>query len=490
MNRLPYALYLAADVRALERSAMDDYGTPGITLMRRAGAALFEEICRRWPGMRRIVVVCGGGNNGGDGYVVARLANEQGFDVILAALTDPALLKGDARTAWGAAQAEGLMAVPFSPDLLDGADLVVDAIFGIGLDREVAGEFAEVIDAINASAAPVVAVDIPSGLHADTGRVMGRAIAADLTVTFIGVKCGLLTGEGPDCSGEIVCRTLDLPEALYERHPAPLQRIDWARLKENLPPRRRTAHKGDSGHLLIVGGNHGMAGAVRLAAQAALRSGAGLVTVATRPEHVAAMAAACPEVMWRGVEDEIGLQPLLARATVAAIGPGLGQERWSRQLFDALCLSPLPCITDADALNLLAAEPLQNQRWILTPHPGEAARLLGCSVAKINADRSAAARELQRRYGGVVVLKGAGTVVCSSGRIAICSGGNPGMAAAGMGDVLTGVIGALAAQGLQPQAAAECGAALHAAAGDAAATEGERGMVASDLIAALRGLVN
>ncbi len=491
MSHLPYTLYRAAEVRELDRIAIEEQGIPGIELMSRAGAALFDELCCRWPNARKIVVVCGSGNNGGDGYVVARLARAKGFAVTLVALRDPAMLTGDAKRAWDAALATGLTVVTFTAQLLNDADVVVDAIFGTGLDREVEGEWAAAINTINASGVSVLAVDIPSGLHADTGRVLGVAITAQATVSFIGLKCGMFTGEARDYCGAILFDDLGLPEAVYKQRPSSLQRIDWLRLKPQLPPRRRTAHKGDFGHLLIIAGNHGMAGAVRLAAEAALRVGSGLVTVATRAEHVAAMTAVRPEVMWRGVETAADLLPLLQRATVVAIGPGLGQDAWAQQLFNGAVESGLPLVVDADGLNLLARQPFKNEGWILTPHPGEAGRLLQCSAAVINQDRFHAAGALSQQYGGVVVLKGAGTLVAdATGEIAVCSGGNPGMASAGMGDVLTGVIGGLLAQGLSLNQAAQCGVALHAAAADKAALAGERGLIATDLIYSLRTLIN
>lgn len=491
MSHLPYTLYRVAEVRELERIAIEEHGIPGIELMNRAGAALFDQLCCRWPDARKILVVCGAGNNGGDGYVVAQLAHVAGFAVTLVALRDPAMLTGDAKTAWSAARSAGLSAVTFDPTLINNADVVVDAIFGTGLDREVSGEWATAIIEINASGVPVLSVDIPSGLHADTGRVLGAAITAQATLSFIGLKCGMFTGEARDCCGVILFDDLGLPAAVYEQQPSSLQRIEWLRLKPLLPPRHRTAHKGEFGHLLIIAGNHGMAGAARLAAEAALRVGSGLVTVATRVEHLAAMAAVRPEVMWRGVETAADLRPLLQRATVVAIGPGLGQDGWAQQLFNGAVESGLPMVVDADALNLLALQPLKNSDWILTPHPGEAGRLLQCSAAAINQDRFHAVGALSQQYGGVVVLKGAGTLVAdATSEVAVCSGGNPGMASAGMGDVLTGVIGGLLAQGLNPNQAAQCGVALHAAAADTAAVAGERGMLATDLFASFRLLLN
>jgi NAD(P)H-hydrate epimerase len=243
--------------------------------------------------------------------------------------------------------------------------------------------------------------------------------------------------------------------------------------------------------VLIVGGDHGMPGALRLAGEAALRSGAGLVSLATRPAHAAGIPLTRPELMCHGVQQAAQLAPLLKRATVVAVGPGLGTGEWGRGLFGALLDSPLSLVVDADALNLLAREPLRRGNWILTPHPGEAARLLGIEVAEVEKDRFAAVRALSERYGGTVVLKGAGTLIHTEGHpVAVCDRGNPGMASGGMGDVLTGVIAALRAQGLDDAAAAEAGVWVHAAAGDRAAQEGERGLLAGDLMAALRAELN
>ncbi len=491
MSHLPYTLYRAAEVRELDRIAIEEHGIPGLTLMNRAGTALFDTLCRRWPDAQRIVVVCGAGNNGGDGYVVARLAQARGLAVTLLALRDPETLSGDAKAAWQAAQAVGLSVMAWDSALLNSADVIVDALFGTGLNREVGGEWAAAIDAINACGVPVLAVDIPSGLHADTGQPLGRAVVALVTVTFIGLKCGQFTGSGRDYCGELLLDDLGLPAALYQQLAASYQRIHWPLLRSLLPPRRRSAHKGAFGHLLIIGGDHSMAGAVRLAAEAALRVGSGLVTVATRPDHLVAMAAARPEVMWQGVESAADLQPLLQRATVVVIGPGLGTQAWGAALLKCVMALDLPRVVDADGLNLLAQHPCKQSGWILTPHPGEAGRLLQCATTEINRDRFDAAAQLAQHYGGVVVLKGSGTLVAMEGeKTAVCSDGNPGMATAGMGDLLTGVIGALLAQGLDLQQAAQCGVALHAAAADRAAEDGERGMLATDLLPALRALVN
>jgi len=251
-------------------------------------------------------------------------------------------------------------------------------------------------------------------------------------------------------------------------------------------------HKGDAGHVLVIGGDRGMPGAARMAGEAAYRAGAGLVILATHPEHAAQISAARPELMTYGVESAADLRPLFARADVIAIGPGLGGGEWGRVLFGAVLDTRLPIVVDADALNSLAADPVMHDGWILTPHPGEAARLLGMSKEEVQADRFAAVREMVASYGGVCVLKGAGTLVASlyNGAIAVCDRGNPGMASGGMGDVLTGVIAGLRAQGLSSVDAARLGVWLHAAAGDDAAATGEIGLLASDLLPFIRARLN
>jgi len=491
-NQLPHALYRAEQVRALDRAAIEDYGIPGADLMERAGAAAYRLLRQRWPGARRVTVLCGGGNNGGDGYVVARLAAGDGCEVEVLALADPDGLTGDARTMADAYRDAGGTVSPFQ-GMPRRADVIVDALLGTGLDRDVTGDWAQAIAAANAHLAPKLAIDIPSGLHADTGRVLGLAIQAEVTISFIGLKQGLFTGEGPGCCGQIVFSPLGLPAVVWSREVLAARRLDWSKQAEFLTPRRRSAHKGDFGTVLVVGGAPGMAGAARLAGEAALRSGAGLVAVASHPDHAALLGAGRPELMCHAVTDADGLGPLLDRADVVALGPGLGQGDWGRALYAQVLASDKPLVLDADALNLLAAAPQASHRWIVTPHPGEAGRLLGRPTAEVQADRFAAVRELQARFGGVAVLKGAGTLIFGASHRppGVCSDGNPGMASGGMGDALTGIVAALVAQGLSLEEAAGAGVCLHAAAGDlAAARGGERGLLASDLIAALRPVLN
>lgn len=484
-------MYSAAQVRELDRRAIEQHGIPGYTLMQRAGAACWQEIQRRWPAAQRIAVVCGNGNNGGDGYVIARLARAAGRQVALHRVGN-APQQGDsvqARADWLAA---GGAELPLAPASLEAAEVVVDALFGIGLSRLVDGAARDAIEAMRAARAAgagLLAVDLPSGLDADTGQVWGAAVQADVTVSFIGRKLGLETGEGPACAGARRFDDLGVPPDTYRDLPALATLLDASDLSRLLPPRSRTAHKGSHGHVLVVGGDSGMSGAALLAGRAALRGGAGLVTVATRAAHAAALTAAQPELMCRGVESAEALRGLMERADVVAVGPGLGQDDWGRSLLAQVLDSRLPLVVDADALNLLAREPAIRHNWILTPHPGEAGRLLGCSTTDVQRDRPAALRDLRRRYGGVAVLKGAGSLVGGE-RLQVCPCGNPGMATAGMGDVLTGIIAALLGQGLAPEDAAAAGVLAHALAGDQAARLGERGLLPTDLIAELRRVVN
>ncbi len=490
-NRLPRTLYTAQQVRELDRCAIETHGIPGLTLMERAGEAAFRCICRRWPEAKRITVLCGTGNNGGDGYVVARLAKAAGLTVELLQLGDSAKLQGDALASAEKFRQSGGVVEPFRR-IDEACELIVDGILGTGLERNVSGAWAEALQLANQHPAPCFSLDIPSGLHSDSGRVMGCAIQACATITFIGLKRGMLTSAGPDYCGQILFDDLSVPSAVYQQIQGGVERIDWPYYSESLAPRRRTQHKGGCGHLLLVGGDCGYAGAIRMAGEAAARAGAGLVSIATRHEHAALIACQRPELMAHGIEDAGSLLSLLRRADVVAIGPGLGQGRWGQKMLARILQSRHPLVLDADALNLLAREPMRRDDWILTPHPGEASRLLGVSVREVQEDRFATVESLRKRYGGVVLLKGAGTLIATGDEapVVLSDEGNPGMASGGMGDVLTGVVGSLVAQGESLAKAACIGACLHGEAADRAASAGERGMLASDLMPEIRHLVN
>jgi NAD(P)H-hydrate epimerase len=483
------AVYTAEQVRALDRRAIDGLGIPGYELMTRAGHATLNALTALWPAARSVTVLCGPGNNGGDGYVVARLARAKSLRTRVVALAGPATLGGDARRAYDDFAASGGHCESWSAAVLD-ADVIVDALFGTGLTRSIAGEAAAMIDAVNASGRPVVAVDIPSGLHADTGAVLGTATRAQLTVTFIGRKTGFYLGEGLERTGRLVLDELEVPRAAFDGVEPVARLIGEATVAQALPRRPRVSHKGSNGHVLVVGGGPGMPGAARLAGEAALRAGAGLVTLAVHPEN-SGVVAARPELMYVATRSAADLVGALERASVVAVGPGLGQGAWARDLLDAVLASGRPLVVDADALNLLAAAPRACDHWVLTPHPGEAARLLEATTSQVQADRLRAARELQREYGGTVVLKGAGSLVQSPGEVPyVCDRGNPGMAAGGMGDVLTGIVAGIAAQCGDLALAARAGVFVHAQAGDLASRAGERGLLASDLLRQLRSCVN
>ena len=494
---LPTALYRARDVRELDRLAVEAGGIPGIELMERAGLESWRMLRERWPSARRVAVVAGPGSNGGDGFVLARLAAAGGLSVSVSMIGDPARLAGDARAAYhhmleAAPHLEPLNEVPGDA----GVDVVVDALFGTGLAREISGPAAEAVRAMNASPAPVLSLDVPSGVHADTGRALGGAVRAAVTACFIGLKQGLFTREGRECAGEIVYRDLGVPGGVLARVEASARRVAFEDCAGSIGPRRGDAHKGRFGHVLVVGGDHGFAGAARLAGEAAARTGAGLVSVATRPGHVAALVASRPEMMVHGVESPAALGPLLDRASVVAVGPGLGRGEWGAALLERAVAADRALVIDADAINLLARGaapwPCAAERAVVyTPHPAEAGRVLGESAAVLESDRFAAARALAAAHPGIWLLKGAGTIVAEPGAVPrVCEGGNPGMASGGMGDVLTGVVAGLLAQGCGGLDAASTGACLHAAAGDAAARDGERGMLAGDVTAALRPLAD
>jgi NAD(P)H-hydrate epimerase len=492
MNILPVEVYSVAAVRELDRLAIEDHGIAGYTLMTRAGEAAVKAARGRFADANRWQVVCGAGNNAGDGYVVARLAAAAGLSVSVIALVDPQVLGGDAATAYADFVAAGGTCSPWSGTLDADVDLIVDALLGSGLMRDVDGEFAACVEAVNQHPAAVLALDIPTGLNGDDGAIMGCAVHADLTVTFVGMKTGVFLGRGPDCCGEIAFDGLDIPAACYGKVTPQLRRVRQSEVGEALPRRSRTAHKGRFGHVLVVGGGAGMPGAVRLCGEAALRTGAGLVSVATHPEHAASVAASRPELMPHAIHAVSDLESLLERADVVALGPGLGRSDWADGISARLQQDERPAVWDADALNWLATgSGNARENRIITPHPGEAARLLGVETSAIQADRGKAVLELQSAYGGVAVLKGARSLTAGgSGAPWLCTAGNPGMAAAGMGDVLTGIVAALIAQGLDLEDAARIGVQVHARAGDLAAVDGERGMLASDLFATLRSVVN
>jgi NAD(P)H-hydrate epimerase len=491
---LPSAIYSAAQVRELDRIAIEERGVEGYVLMSRAGEAALQTVQARWPSAHKLLVYCGAGNNAGDGYVLARFAAAAGFSVRVSALVPVRRLTGDAVRAARDCAAAGVRIDPFDADAEPTRDftpdVIADALLGTGIDRPLHEDFAKAVALVNAGSTPVLALDVPSGLHADTGLPLGDAIRASVTVTFIGLKQGCFLGMARDYCGELELADLGVPAAWSAQLQPVLNRLMPADLKAALPRRARTAHKGAHGRLLLVGGGPGMSGAIRLAAEAALRAGAGLVEVATHPHSVATVMSGRPEIMCHPLETADELDRLLESADGVVVGPGLGRSAWSRALWQRVSAANLPLVVDADALNLLAETPTPRGRWILTPHPGEAARLLGTATAQIQRDRLAAVRALGERYSGVAVLKGACTLVAAADLVHVCDRGNPGMAVGGMGDVLAGVLGALVVQTNDLIRSARAGVLLHALAGDSAAEHGERGMLAADLLPQIRRWAN
>lgn len=494
MIALPHGtpIYRAEDIRRIEACAAAAPESP--RLMERAGLAAAELARDLASGTgKAVLVVAGPGDNGGDALVLARHLKEWWFNVSVVFTGDEQKLSPDAAAAFAKWRAAGGDVMTEPPRAQHHA-LIVDGLFGIGLERELGGSYAALVSWMNGAGAPVLALDVPSGLDSDTGRVLGCAVHASHTMTFIGLKAGLLTLDGPEHCGELRVATLGLDAA--QLVPPRGSVIGPAVLESALPPRRLNSHKGDYGSVGIIGGARGMGGAALLAGRAALKVGAGRVYVGFADEDHLSVDPLQPELMLRGAEEVLGLDPLAS----LAVGPGLGRSRAAEALVRSAVTSSLPLVLDADALNLVAAhEPLRaalirrDAPAILTPHPAEAARLLGVTTPEVQRDRVAAALALAATYRCGTVLKGAGSVCAwPDGRWAINTSGNPGMASAGMGDVLTGVIAALLAQGASAEVALTAGVYLHGAAGDAAvaSAQGPLGLTASDVADAARALLN
>jgi len=491
-SSLPLGLWQSEVVRQGERRAAELAGIAMYQLMERAGAAVWQRLSAGWPEPGRLLVCCGGGNNGGDGFVVGRLALESGWQVQLVRLGGQDKVQGDAAIARQRYLNAGGKEIP-AEAVKWPVDVIVDALLGTGLKGEVRQPYRQLIEAINLSKCPVVAVDIPSGLCSDTGRVLGVAVNAESTVSFIALKPGLVTGQAAAHVGRLAFAGLGVERQFAQLSKPFARRYEAEDRHTWLAPRKRTAHKGDFGHVVVCGGGPGMPGAIRMSGEAAQRVGAGWVTVISHASHLSAISCGRPELMIRAYQPPAALALPTRRRIVVVLGPGLGREAWSLAMWQAVMavnqrLGAL--VVDADGLNLLAQYPQRYDHWVLTPHAGEAARLLGCSPDEIEADRYQAVRRLQQRYGGVVVLKGAGTLVCNEQQLNVINVGNPGMASAGMGDVLSGIIGGLLAQGVPAFEAARLGVWLHGRAADVAIDDGERGLLAMDLMLPLRRLVN
>jgi len=490
-------LYNATEIKRIEQQAAASGGYAMYQLMEKAGLACWNYIQQHWQEAKKITIICGKGNNAGDGFVLARIAVNEGKTVQVLTVEADAEYKGDAQIAYQAMIKQGIEPQVFSSQQLADQDLIIDAILGTGLKGVLRENFLRVIEAVNSTMAidwaPVLSIDIPSGLESDTGFANPVAINATRTLTFIGIKSGMVTAFARAYCGSIHLDQLGIDDEIYKQF-SPMGWIDNTdKLIHNLPKRSQVSHKGDHGHLLLVGGDYGFGGAILMSAIAAARCGAGMLTILTRDAHVGPILSQCPEAMIRsvsGADDPVFLK-LLGSVDAVVIGPGLGQEDWGVGLLKAICKLELPILIDADALNILARNQYQNTHWVMTPHPGEAGRLLNLPTSKIQQDRYSAVKQLQEKYSGVVVLKGAGSLIIDQQQtITVCNEGNPGMATAGMGDILSGIIGSLLAQGIESHLAARTGVALHARAGDLAAKKGQKGLMATDLIDPLRMLVN
>ena len=476
-------LYLPEMVYQLDKAAVEQDGLAEIELMQRAGQRVWRSLVLRWPETSKITVFAGAGNNGGDALVVALCARRQGVDVQL-------LIQGDLsrqsdtsthfRELWEQAGGEY---EDWQGQVLSG-DVIVDGLLGIGLQRELDGHWQKLIAAINACDVPRVAIDIPSGLNGSTGKPQPVAVEAQLTVTFIGAKTGQYLADGPDYCGELIYEDLGVSVGRRQGIAAALNVIDSCQLP---PPRKQNSHKNHYGSLLIIGGDQGMSGAVALAAQAALRSGAGLVTALVHPECRGNLAS-FPEIMVLGWD---ALESRLPQASVVVVGPGLGDSADAARCLQSLRRVDLPMVVDASALKTEFLHSLKSKQVVITPHPGEAATLLSGSSARIQADRLKACNRLTRTFAATCVLKGSGTLIGQQGAMpALNTTGNPGMASAGMGDVLSGIIAAMLGQGLTPFEAAKSAVYIHGLCAEYCCTEqDETGLIASDIINQISAVV-
>lgn len=488
---LPTVFYTAQQVKKGEISAAKSCGLGMFSLMERAGQAAFTIAFAQYPGTHHWLVCCGGGNNGGDGYIVACLAKSMGVQVTVWQYGDPENLQGDASSAYYHWLDHGGEVYSVDDTIPEDVDLIIDGLLGTGLSGEVREPIQKIIELINNSPAPVVAIDIPSGLCANTGAVLGAAVKANHTISFIGLKQGLVTGLARNYVGELHFAGLGVEECFDVQNTPSLRSISAKSIKNALPKRDACSHKGMNGKALLIGGNLGMGGAMILASQACVRVGSGLAASLIHTSNVMPVLVSAPEVMSASWEDADRVQQRLDWCSVIAIGPGLGRDETAARLYAQVQQIEKPKVVDADALFFLGQNPNYDDQRIITPHPGEAASLLGTTVQQIESDRFAAIKALYNKYGGTVVLKGAGTLIFDGKETYVCLAGNSGMASGGMGDVLTGVIVSLLAQGLSCFEAAKVGVFIHSKAADLNAKDfGQRGMLASDLLVHLRSLVN
>jgi NAD(P)H-hydrate epimerase len=474
--------YQKKDIKTVDSLTAKYLNISSYQLMQKAGAAIFNYLRNE----KSICIVAGLGNNAGDGFAIAKLAIEHGIEVYLWGLTDWNNYQGDAKLAVQDFLNIGGV-VNDKPPIASNFDCIVDAIFGTGLSRDVEGYFAEAVQWINSQKSKTLSVDISSGLDADCGCVCGIAVKADITVTVICYKPGLLTNNGKDYCGKLYLQDLDVPEQVFEEFPAKIYALDKSVFNHHQFKRLNNSHKGSFGNVVVVGGNDGMLGAAILSGHAALRSGCGLVEVVSNTQQNVLISLHCPELL---TANSIETSKLAPSTDVIAVGPGLGLNQESKDALNFCLYQNKPLVIDADAITLLAKIDIRlNSNAILTPHPKEAARLLGKSTKEIQNDRVQSARQISEKYDCYTVLKGSGTVVCSpTGEAFICPYGYSGMATAGMGDVLTGIIAGLIAQGFSLLDSANTAVVWHAL----AAEKSNKGncLIAGDVIENLSGILN
>ena len=496
-------LYTASETRKIDNLAIKEKGISGYSLMQMAAEFTLDVILREFSPVEELIIFCSKGKNSGDGFLLGSFAKEFGLEVTIVMSNTSNVIKGVSRKAFEEmkdAKVKIISTKSVEKLKVSNKAVIVDALIGTGLKGNLRKNIKESILALNKLGVklPVLSLDIPSGVNPDTGDADDIAVYADITATFVAQKRGCFTSVGKKFSGEIIYSDLEIPKNLFSKITSTSYVVDYEDSISKVVYREQDAHKGHFGNVVIVGGDRGLGGAGLLSSRAAVYSGAGLTSLVTRPEHVSASLVSCPEVMVKGVDSGQDLEEHLVKPDVIAIGPGLGQSAWSEQMIQRVFWEAekrdVSVIMDADALNLLTKLKLSSnlpKRLILTPHPGEAARLLNTSVAVIESNRFSAAAKIQKKFNATVVLKGSGTVIChkSGGtqKWGICDSGNPGMATGGMGDVLTGIIAGLLAQGLTLKEAAEAGVDLHAKAADQASLEfGEAGLTPSDVINELK----
>ena len=494
-------LYTSQETKKLDSLAIRSQKVPAFTLMQKASEFSFNILLNNWPNTKKVFVFCGKGNNAGDGYLISHLAKEMGLESFIIQASPSNKISGASRKAFKLAlesKVKRISIAAFKKQSLKDS-VIVDALLGIGIKGNVRSNVSKLILEINKKSTniPVLSVDIPSGICSNTGINLGVHIQADVTATFVGRKRGCFTSTGRTASGNVVFDDLGISSLVKSQIKTNCYLLDTEKSLLKLKNRKGDAHKGDFGHVLVIGGDKGFGGAAILASKAAVFSGAGLVSLATRSIHVEAALSSCPELMVNGIESGQDVEEILAKSTVVVLGPGLGQSAWSEQMLQRTFMEArkrnLPVVLDADGLNLLTKLKLKSgipRKMIITPHPGEAARLVNQEVNKIQEDRFKSVTALEKKFRSVSVLKGSGSLVCykrnGKQRIGVCEAGNPGMAKGGMGDVLAGLIGSFLSQGLSLVEATEVAVDLHSKSADIASLELGMTITPTDVIRNIR----